>query len=93
MALVYQEYYTLGDYRNWEGDWELIEGMPYAMAPSPSVSHQTVSFNLASLIKSNISEKNAACSICHVLMETDWQKFTTTRRSVLKNWGVIPLRK
>jgi len=73
MALSYQEYYTLGDYRNWEGDWELIEGMPYAMAPSPSVTHQTVSFNLASLIKSNISEKNSACSACHVLMETDWQ--------------------
>jgi len=73
MTLAYQEYYTLEDYQNWEGNWELIEGMPYAMAPSPSVTHQTVSLNAATQIKSYINEKNADCSACHVLMETDWQ--------------------
>ena len=30
MSLAYQEFYTYEDYKNWEDDWELIEGMPYA---------------------------------------------------------------
>jgi len=46
MALAYQEYYTFEDYQQWEGDWELIEGMPYAMAPSATVTHQTVGLNI-----------------------------------------------
>jgi len=33
MTLAYQEYYTVDDYELWKGDWELIEGMPYAMSP------------------------------------------------------------
>jgi hypothetical protein len=37
MALAYQEYYTLDDYQQWDGNWELIAGMPYALPPSPSV--------------------------------------------------------
>ena len=73
MALAYQEYYTVEDYQHWEGDWELIEGMPYAMAPSPNVTHQTVSVNLVSQIKSNTNNEDSQCSDCHVLMETDWQ--------------------
>jgi hypothetical protein len=24
----------------WEGDWELIDGAPYAMSPSPEMTHQ-----------------------------------------------------
>lgn len=73
MALAYQEYYTLEDYQHWEGDWELIEGMPYAMTPSPGVTHQIVSVNVVSQIKSNTNNKKADCAACHVLMETDWQ--------------------
>ena len=26
-------YYTYEDYRQWKGDWELIDGVPFAMAP------------------------------------------------------------
>ncbi|RKT46665.1 hypothetical protein BDD21_4197 [Thiocapsa rosea] len=25
------EHYSLDDYRRWEGDWELIQGMPLAI--------------------------------------------------------------
>ena len=37
--------YTYADYCTWDDDtrWELIEGVPYAMAPSPSLSHQSLS--------------------------------------------------
>ena len=73
MALAYQEYYTFDDYQLWKGDWELIEGMPYAMAPSPSVTHQTVSFNIASEIKTVLNTKSDCCDKCCILMETDWQ--------------------
>ncbi len=73
MPLAYQEYYTVKDYLLWSGDWELFEGMPYAMAPSPSVSHQTVSLNIASEIKTKLSNQANHCDQCSTLMETDWQ--------------------
>ena len=71
MTLAYQEYYTVADYTHWQGDWELIEGMPYAMSPSPSVSHQVVSTNLVAIIKNSLTA-NKACGSCITLMETDW---------------------
>ena len=37
--------YTYADYCTWGDDerWELIDGVPYAMAPAPFVGHQSVS--------------------------------------------------
>ncbi|RLA82720.1 MAG: Uma2 family endonuclease, partial [Epsilonproteobacteria bacterium] len=29
--LAYQEYYTKDDYAHWEGDWEIVDGVAYAM--------------------------------------------------------------
>jgi hypothetical protein len=29
-------HYTYVEYEQWEGQWELIEGIPYAMSPLPS---------------------------------------------------------
>ena len=39
--------YTYADYCGWDDDerWELIDGIPYAMA-APSISHQSVSGNI-----------------------------------------------
>ena len=39
--LTIQDYphYTYKDYELWEGDWELIKGIPYAMAPAPVWQH------------------------------------------------------
>ena len=73
MALAYQEFYTFDDYQLWEGSWELIEGMPYAMTPSPSVTHQTVGFNIAAIIKEQFNNKSVGCDACCILMETYWQ--------------------
>ncbi len=42
LAKKYPPSYTYEDYRLWEGDWELIEGVPYAMAPSPFGKHRRV---------------------------------------------------
>ncbi len=39
-------HYTYEDYCQWEGRWELIEGIPYAMSPAPVPGNQWVSSNI-----------------------------------------------
>jgi Uma2 family endonuclease len=39
-------HYTYSDYLNWEGQWELIEGIPYAMSPLPIPKHQRIAGRL-----------------------------------------------
>lgn len=78
MTLAYQEHYTLEDYQHWEGNWELIEGMPYAMAPSSTVTHQTVGFNIAANIKEQFNKIECSCHQCSVLMEADWHVLNDT---------------
>ncbi len=64
------EYYTYDDYVNWEGEWELIDGIAYAMAPSPMISHQA----LATQISIEISKSIEKCpKNCIVVMEQDWK--------------------
>ncbi|MBL0017179.1 MAG: Uma2 family endonuclease [Bacteroidetes bacterium] len=38
-------HYTVEDWKEWEGEWELIDGIPHAMAPMPTVRHQVISGN------------------------------------------------
>jgi hypothetical protein len=44
MSLVYKilPHYTYEEFCQWEGRWEIIEGIPYAMSPSPVPKHQRV---------------------------------------------------
>lgn len=74
MALAYTEHYTVRDYALWEGDWELIHGAPYAMAPSPTISHQRLEQEIAVQLYNEL--KN--CSVCEVLSEVDWQSSDDT---------------
>ncbi len=72
MGIVsFNEYprYTYEDYKNWEGKWELIEGVPYAMSPSPSWKHQIVSGNIAWQLKEVLKE----CKECRALLPVDWK--------------------
>lgn len=39
-------HYSYEDYEQWEGRWELIEGIPYAMSPLPVPKHQRIGGNL-----------------------------------------------
>jgi Uma2 family endonuclease len=39
-------HYTYDDYRLWEGRWEIIDGIPYAMSPAPSMRHQLITGNI-----------------------------------------------
>ncbi|MCW3128019.1 MAG: hypothetical protein JWO03_3677 [Bacteroidetes bacterium] len=61
--------YTYADYCLWEGDWELINGYPYSMAPSPFGSHQRVSIEFASAIHSQLRQKGCDCQ---VFADLDW---------------------
>ncbi len=45
--MEYIQRYTLADYAQWPRDWELIQGQPVAMTPSPGVSHQRTSLKIA----------------------------------------------
>ena len=38
--------YTYTDYSQWEGEWELIDGVAFAMSPSASTKHQRVQATL-----------------------------------------------
>jgi Uma2 family endonuclease len=71
--LAYHEHYTIKDYALWEGEWELIGGMPYAMAPSPNVSHQIVAGNILTQLNNSISNHSTDCKDCFALMEVDWE--------------------
>ncbi|MEJ7685326.1 MAG: hypothetical protein WKG06_47285 [Segetibacter sp.] len=41
-------HYTYNDWVNWKGQWELIEGIPYAMSPTPVPEHQRIGANISS---------------------------------------------
>ncbi|GAB6045666.1 hypothetical protein JCM11957_12640 [Caminibacter profundus] len=69
MAIVYIEHYTYEDYKKWKGDWELIGGMPYAMAPAPAKRHQL----LSSAIVTQFYTQLENCINCEVLIEEDYK--------------------
>ena len=62
------ERYTVDDYRKWQGDWELIDGTPYAMAPSPISAHQILLVEFAKAMSQILEE----CKNCFVLVEEDY---------------------
>jgi Uma2 family endonuclease len=68
MALAYNEHCTVRDYQLWEGDWELIRGAPYAMAPSQSISHQRLEQALSFQLFSQLQ----LCQDCEIIGEVDW---------------------
>jgi Uma2 family endonuclease len=72
MAALADEYlpsYTYDDYCQWEGEWELIGGIAYAMAPSPILTHQA----LASLLIQSIGKSLDDCTECMVVSEMDYK--------------------
>lgn len=65
MAQAYRllPHYTYADYLHWEGQWELIEGIPHAMSPAPGMRHQDVSGNLFSIFKDALSRQECNCKV------------------------------
>jgi Uma2 family endonuclease len=57
-------HYTYEEYCQWEGRWELIEGIPYAMIPAPTPRHQWISSNIKCELKDAIEK--SGCKKCKV---------------------------
>jgi Uma2 family endonuclease len=64
-------HYTYKDYELWEGDWELIRGIPYAMSPAPNWRHQRFGARFVRAFGNALDENTTACS-CEILYECDW---------------------
>lgn len=65
----YIPHYTRADYEQWEGDWELWQGIPVAMTPSPFGRHQAIAAKLVSLLVAAV--ESAKCNAV-VMYEIDW---------------------
>jgi Uma2 family endonuclease len=63
-------HYTYQEYKNWEGKWELIEGIPHAMSPAPSTRHQRVSGNL--YLEFELALRGKKCN-CQVYQPIDYK--------------------
>jgi Uma2 family endonuclease len=63
-AIKILPHYTYEEYCQWEGRWEIIEGIPYAMSPAPNPRHQWISSNIKYEIKDAI--KKSGCKNCKV---------------------------
>lgn len=62
-------HYVYADYIQWEGRWELIEGIPYAMTPSPSFRHQRISQIIARMLEEALDD----CTHCQAVLPVDWK--------------------
>lgn len=54
-------YYTYSEWVRWEDQWELIDGLPYAMSPSPLPKHQRVAVALSVEIELGLRAKKCSC--------------------------------
>ena len=72
MRMLKKEYlphYTYDDYVEWEGRWELMEGVAYAMVPAPVRRHQALAYEIARLLGNQVED----CNKCEVLGEIDYK--------------------
>jgi Uma2 family endonuclease len=88
-ARRYLPNYTVEDYQHWQGDWELWQGIPVSMTPSPFGRHQKVAMRLATTLQRAID--NVECEAV-VLAEIDWivSDDTVVRPDVLVLCGDAP---
>jgi Uma2 family endonuclease len=54
--------YTYNDYVNWQGQWELIAGIPYAMNPSSFPKHQLLATSISAEFR-NAVKKYSNCNV------------------------------
>jgi len=61
--------YTIEDYQDWKGDWELWNGFAIAMSPSPFGRHQTVLSRLHLAL--GVAIEKVDC-LAEAIVELDW---------------------
>ena len=90
-APQYIPHYTVADYAQWKGDWELWQGIAVAMTPSPFGRHQHCSLQIARALLTAIEAQNCGAV---VLQAIDWiiSDDTVVRPDVVVLCGEIPER-
>jgi len=78
-------HYTYDDYTQWEGDWELMDGIAISMSPAPMRKHQSLAYEIARVLGNQIEE----CQECEVLGEVDYKinDYTLVRPDVVLTCG------
>jgi len=79
-GVAYKPKYTIEDYLDWEGDWELWDGVAVSMSPSPSIKHQRISRRL--VLQFDPQLKADECDdLCELFFECDWHvdQYTVVR--------------
>ena len=61
----YVPHYTFDDYRTWEGDGELWDGIAVSMSPSPFGMHQALAARLARLLGNELERVNCNANVSH----------------------------
>lgn len=78
-APKYNPHYTVDDFKLWEGDWELWNGVAVAMTPSPFGRHGNMLARIAAALTNSI-DSDVDCH-ASVLLEVDW---IVTRDTVVR---------
>jgi Uma2 family endonuclease len=63
--------YTYNDYKNWKENWELIDGFPLQLTPSPAPKHSMAVVNFITQGKNSL-RFNRNCN-CILFTELDWK--------------------
>ncbi len=64
-------HYTYEDWVHWEGKWELIEGHPIAMSPTPVPKHQRVANEISTEL--TLALRKTSCKECRVYDPLDYK--------------------
>ena len=64
-------HYTYDDWVHWEGQWELIDGFPFAMSPMAVPKHQRITSALA--FELGLALRESGCKNCHVYDPIDYK--------------------
>lgn len=64
-------HYTYDDWVHWEGKWELIEGLPFAMSPTPVPSHQRAASEIRFAFMTAL--KKQGCKQCRAYDPLDYK--------------------
>lgn len=63
-------HYTVEDWQHWEGVWELIDGHPIAMSPSPIPKHQRAAAEMRTELI--LALRKAKCKSCRAYDPLDY---------------------
>jgi hypothetical protein len=76
-------HYTYEDWIHWEGSWELIEGHPIAMSPTPIPAHQRVAAELTTALTLALRQLNAKIVLLIIRLIIRFQKILFSYRMFL----------